>query len=310
VQRASTWLVLGLSAGGCLPADTRPLPGRALVSVHASDSLLDGITAGETEDGWAIEYQRVLLGLGRVNLGGDRCTTYSDADYTRLFDMLLPGAQKVSEQYALGACDFNFGVVPPSAESLLGRGVSEADAVFMRTPAGDAALPARGISIHVEGRATRGRASEHFAWSFRWRVAYRDCAATLDGERVSGLQLASGDEQEVEIQISGEALFRDDPDPELGKLRFAALAAADQESGNADGEVSLDELRRVKLANLPGAPGYQRLGTADPPDLPPFVGAEPTLEDYLYVSGFPGVARFRDTGSCDTRVRARDQFEQ
>jgi hypothetical protein len=298
------WLVLGL-AFGCLPADTRPPPARALVSVHPSDSLLAGIPAAATEDGWAIEYQRFLLGLGRVQLEGDDCVTYSDADYTRIFDMLQPDTQKVSEQYALGSCDFSFGVVQPSEDSLLGQGVSEADSVFMRTPGMDASAPRRGISLYVEGQATRGNATEHFAWALRRRVAYDKCAATLDGERLQGLELASGDEQQVAIQISGEALFQDNPEPEQAQLRFAAFAAADLVSGNADGEVSLEELREIKLSDLLEAGGYRLRSSADDPEVPQFEGAEPTLEDYLYATAFPGVARFRDNGSCDVHVRTR-----
>jgi hypothetical protein len=303
------WLVLGLALG-CLPADTRPPPARALVRVHPSDSLLAGIPAAATQDGWAIEYQRFLLGLGRVQLEGDRCVTYSDADYTRIFDMLQPDAQKVSEQYALGSCDFSFGVVPPSEDSLLGQGVSEADSVFMRTPGMDASVPRRGISLYVEGQATQGNTREHFAWAFRRRVAYGNCSVTLDGEQVHGLELASGEEQQVEIAISGEALFEDDPDPEHAQLRFAAFAAADLVSGNADGEVSLEELRDTKLSGLLEAGGYRLRSSADAAEVPQFDGAEPTLEDYLYASAFPGVARFRDNGGCEVRVRTRfDDFE-
>lgn len=288
---------------GCLPADTRPPPARAIVSVHPSDSLLAGIAA--TEDGWAIEYRRFLLGLGRVSIGGDLCTQYSDANYTRIFDMLLPDTQKVSEQYALGSCDFGFGVVQPSDDSLLGQGVSDADAVFMRTPGMDASVPRRGISVYVEGQATRGNVSQHFAWAFRRRLVYEHCFATLDGERVSGLELSSGEEQQVAIQISGDALFQDDPDPELARLRFDAFARADLVSGNADGEVSLEELRQVEIADQPEDGRYRLRPSAEPSEVPQFAGVQPTLEDYLYASALPSVARFRDNGSCDVRVRTR-----
>jgi hypothetical protein len=304
----STWKWSGLTCAlalGCLPPDTRPPPGRAIVSVHPGDSLLAGIPAAETEDGWAIEYRRFLLGLGRVSIEGDLCTQYSDADYTRIFDMLLPDTQKVSEQYALGSCDFGFGVVQPSDDSLLGQGVTEADAVFMRTPGMDASVPRRGISVYVEGQATRGDVTQRFAWAFRRRVMYRECVATLDGETTSGLELVSGEEQHVAIQISGDALFQDDPHPELAQLRFDAFAAADLVSGNADGEVSLEELRQVKLADLQRADRYPLRVTADPAEVPQFSGTEATLEDYLYTSALPNVARFRDTGTCDVRVRAR-----
>jgi hypothetical protein len=306
----TTWKWGGLTcvlALGCLPADTRPPPARATVSVHPSDSLLTGISA--TEDGWAIEYRRFLLGLGRVSIGGDLCTQYSDADYTRIFDMLRPDTQKVSEQYALGSCEFGFGVVQPSDDSLLGEGVSEADALRMRTPGSDASVPRRGISVYVEGQATRGNVTLRFAWAFRRRVAYQDCFTTLDGERVSGLELASGEEQQVPIQISGDALFQDDPDPEVARLRFDAFAAADLVSNNADGEVTLEELRQVELAALPERGRYQLRAAGDPAEVPQFTGVEPTLEDYLYASALPNVARFRDNGSCEVRVRTRfDNF--
>jgi len=297
-------LAFGLLAFGCLPADTRPPPARAIVSVQASDSLLSGISAAETGDGWAIEYRRFLLGLGRVALEGDRCTPYSDAGYTRIFDMLLPDAQKVSEHYALGSCDFGFAVVQPSEDSLLGPGVSETDAFLMRSPSTDPAVPRRGISVYVEGRAMRGGVTQRFSWELRRRVVYRECSAILAGERISGLELASGEEQQIRIQIPGDALFQDGPDPELAQLRFDAFASADLVSGNADGEVSLAELRQVKLADLP-AGAYPLRSTADPAEVPGFVSAEPTLEDYLYTSALPGVARFRDNGSCEIRVRSR-----
>ncbi|MEO8178224.1 MAG: hypothetical protein ABI895_05260 [Deltaproteobacteria bacterium] len=302
--RWSWRLAFGMLAFGCLPADTRPPPARAIVSVQPSDSLLSGISAAATQDGWAIEYRRFLLGLGRVAIGGDRCTQYSDAEYTRIFDMLQPDTQKVSEHYALGSCDFGFAVVQPSEDSLLGQGVSEVDAHLMRTPSTDPAVPRRGISVYVQGQATRGGVTQRFSWELRRRVAYRDCVAILAGERVSGLELASGEEQQVRIQISGDALFQDGPDPELAQLRFDAFASADLVSGNADGEVSLAELRRVKLADLPEGT-YQLRSTADPAEVPGFASAAPTLEDYLYTSALPGVARFRDNGSCEIRVRSR-----
>jgi hypothetical protein len=128
---------------------------------------------------------------------------------------------------------------------------------------------------------------------------------TLDGEAVSGLELVSGEEQQVAIQISGEAFFQDDPDPELAQLRFDAFAAADLVSGNADGEVTLEELRQVELARLQGQGRYPLRVSTDPAFAPQFSGTEATLEDYLYTSALPNVARFRDTGSCDVRVRSR-----
>src|SRR6185369_10597678 len=106
--------------------------GQALVRVVPSAALTAGLSSSDTADGWAITFDRLLIGLGRVQLDGDACTTYSGAAYSRIFDMLAPGPQKVSEQFALGQCAFQFGVAAPSIDSLLGAGVDSADADAMR----------------------------------------------------------------------------------------------------------------------------------------------------------------------------------
>jgi hypothetical protein len=290
----------------CLPGDTRPPPGSALVTVSADDAISNGISSAATEDGWAIHYQRFLLGIGRVSLDGPDCSTYADADYTRVIDVQAGSAQKVSQQFALGQCSFRFSVAAPSSESLLGTGVSDGDVMFLRTPGADPYAGTGGISIYVEGRAVRGEETKTFAWPFRWRVDYEDCSAEIAGQELSGLEFVGGEEQSVDLLVTGEALFQDDPDPGRAKLRFDPFAQADSLSGNADGEITLEELGQVKISDVQPSAGYGRLDSLSMRRRTLVqLGNPPTLEDYVYAVSFPAVVRFRGSGTCYLDLRER-----
>jgi hypothetical protein len=262
-----------------------------LVVVTANEELLGGIPSSATEDGWSIGYERFLVSLGGVSLDGNSCTTYSEARYGRILDVQDPDAQKLSLSYALGQCDFGFRVSNPSSDSLLGQGVTEADKTFMRTPGTDLYALDRGVSIYVQGTATKNDVSKHFAWSFRQRVEYQKCEAAVDGTRVQGLALGQHDSVEVEIRMHGEALFQDSTDPTRAKLRFDPIAAADSAFGNDDGEVTLSELGRAKLSDVGSATAYVDAdgGTSE----------WKTLEDYVYLALFPAIARYRGDGTCN-----------
>jgi hypothetical protein len=283
-------VAVAAAALSCLPRDTRPPPASVLVTVTANEELLGGISSSATLDGWSVGYQRFLVSLGGVSLDGKSCTTYSEAGYGRILDVQDPDAQKLSISYALGQCDFGFRVSNPSTDSLLGQGVTEEDKTFMRTPGTDLYSLDQGVSIYVQGTATKNDVSKHFAWSFRQRVRYEKCEADVDGTRVEGLGLGQRDAVTVEIRMHGEALLQDNLDPTRAKLRFDALAAADTTFGNDDGEVTLTELGQVKLSDVGSASAYVDGdgGTAE----------YKTLEDYLYLGLFPAIARYRGDGMC------------
>ncbi len=277
---------LGLGALACLPHDTRPPPASVLVTVTANEELLGGIPS--TEDGWSIGYQRFLVSIGGVSLDGKSCNDYSDARYGRVLDVQNPAPQKLSISYALGQCDFGFRISNPSADSLLGEGTTDADKTFMRTPGTDLYSLNQGVSIYVEGTATRADASKRFAWTFRQRVRYEQCALEVDGNRMQGLALAERDAVEVPIEMHGEALFQDGLDPTGAKLRFDPVAAADTTFGDNDGEVTLNELGKVKLSDI----GFTADGGTT---------EFKTLEDFLYLGVFPAIARYRGEGICEPK---------
>jgi hypothetical protein len=278
-----------MALNACLPKDTRPPPSRVLVTASADEAVLSGIPNTSSEDGWDISYDRLLLSLGRVELGGSGCNAYSNARYIRLLDMQQPGAQKVSESYALGQCDFGFGISELASDSPLGANVGAQDLTFMRTVGTDHFVDSDAITAYVEGRAVKQDITKHFAWAFRGRFSFSACASEA---LTQGLTLEKSGSLTVDLQIRGEALFEDQLDAVAPKLRFDAFADADTRFGDNDGQITLDELAQVPLSVL-SALGYVAVDRGTAP--------WQTLGDYVYLGAVPGMVRLGNTGSCTVR---------
>jgi hypothetical protein len=316
IARLALGLCGGASLVSCLPADTRPTPGSLVVTVSSDDQLRNGIEASATVDGWSIEYDRFLVNLGRASLDGDPCNAYSNPAYTRIFDMKTQGAQRVSLLYALGQCDFGFNIGNPNADSLLGAGVTEADATFMRTPGEDPYAGVSGVTIHVKGHASNGAEKKTFTWDFRKRAQYHTCK-TSSG---AGIDMQGSAAATVDIRIRGGVLFADGLGDDA-RLRFGVFADADTKTGDGDGDVTLDELARVPIAAAGldtgdggaflddgGIAGVPRgFGPIDAGSSALDGGAVHglTLRDYVYLALFPNVPRFEDDGTCSVSLRSR-----
>jgi hypothetical protein len=279
-----------LAATACLPKDTRPPPSRVLFTASPSAATKAGALSSPTADGWDISFDRVLISLGRASLDGSDCSVYSDAGYGRVLNLLsAPDAQKISESYALGSCDFGFGIDNPASDSLLGVGATAEDLAFLRTAGSDHYGGPSGISLFVSGKAQKGDNKLTFAWAFRGRARYRECQNTVNGAPVKGLTLAQDGDVAVDVTVHAEALFAENPNDPDSALRFDAIASADA-LGNGDGDVTLDELGKVPLTDLQMASAYTE-GDAG-------VGVWTTLEDFIYLGTAPSVARYQETGTC------------
>lgn len=236
-MRLPKWIAgacAALMSLSCLPSDTRTPPASLLVEASASDMLLHGFV---TEDGWSLTFDRFLLSLGHTSLEG--CTSYTDDGYGRILDLMAGPDQRVSLLYGLGQCRFSFRISHPNSESVLGEGVTERDQSFMRTPNTEDDTD-QGISVHVEGNATKNGEKQHFAWSLRRKVEVQAVIPSAETE-ASSLTLSKGDAKRLLIEIRGEELFRVS---ESGQLVFGVFADADE---NADGEVTLTELEGVSV---------------------------------------------------------------
>lgn len=291
----------------CLPTDTRPPPAEVMLTASSSEQTRTGIPL--TDDGYHVEFERLLVAVGQAHAGDDgrsaaTCSEYSSANYTRLFDFVqVASAEKVNLVYALGHCAVDFTIRYPNLDAKLETGASKADVDFMRTPGSDAYATDAGVSVWVIGSATNGAVNKHFEWPFRERIGYIGCwVPGEDGTRVTGVNLESEGHVAINVEMQAEALFRDQLDPTAAKLRFQPFADAD---ADGDGNVTLDELDAVDIAELDPPYEYPTMPDADG-RLPYFCSdqdANPvtvhTLGEYAYCALAPSIARFQGNGGCD-----------
>jgi hypothetical protein len=329
--------VAAVSVISCLPKDTRPPPGSLDVTATADSTLLGGGRSISTSDGWTVSYDRFLIAISSQLSGDSTCASYYTDGYRRIFDMGFPGPQKVNLLYALGHCNFGFRVASADPDPLepLGEGVTQADKNLMATADTDFyTKEPTGIALYAKGKATKGDVTKTFTWSFRQRISYQRCAepavpgdaagaddaaggddaagadAELDANELTGPQgvdLAGGDAKSVDIRIHGESLFLDSTDPTKGALRFDVIAAADDMSGDHDGDVTLLELHKISLSDISVPGRYQQPPPSAGAAVPDSGNAAwTTLEDFVYLGLVPKVARFEDKGTCSTMPRRGD----
>lgn len=271
----------------CLPEDTRPPPAEVLVSLRGAERTIRGFT---TVDGWDVRFRRVLVTVGGVDVEGDACDEYSDADYFRVLDAQLDKPQKIGLIYGLGTCDLEFRARNPETDSLLGENVSEDMKKLMREPGSDPYEPRAGITFLVIGSAQRGAEQKQFWWNYRRpRVAFDACVMPGEGY----FTLGENQKKTIELQVHADVLFHTTFDPMNPAPRFDHLAAADVDG---DSVITIEELATLDLRNT----GIDVTGME---------GAEnwKTVGDYLYDGQFPQMLRIGPTpfGRCKIRVGAR-----
>jgi hypothetical protein len=289
-------IALGCSLDACLPADTRPPPGRLLVDVTSDASLSPSRTPFETEDGWSISFERFLLGIGNTGFNEEQesCNDYQGfgSQYGRLLDLAAQETQRLSEMRFLGICSLSFEVAEPRPSDVLGQGVTDAELLAMRYPADDAFTKGRGVALRATGSARQGDRVKHFDWAFRQRLIFEDCRF----DDASGIELsAGGDEKTIEIVVSGAVLFQRAVDDT--RLSFDAFAVADDVYGDADGNVTLEEMAEVALDADGSVAQGGNTGAAGSTG----AGESNTLAELVYLELFPQVARYRGDGTCEIR---------
>jgi len=298
VIRRASFLLLAWGAFSCLPADTRPPPATVLLDVSPNDASQKGVT---TVDGWSISIDRFFVGIGDASVG-DACISYSDAGYSRLLDGKRADDQKLSLLFGLGQCEIDYRISPPASDMLLGTGVTEADAILLATKDIDPYVtqPA-GISVDLGATATRGTSIKRLHWSFRQRIRYRNCQTPVDGQPAKPLDFPSNANLTYHIALMPDALLRDDNN-ETASLRFDAIASADTMFGDADGNVTLDELGKVSM-DVARQAGPYGIGVAAPTMMSPVTIQ--SLEDYVYLVLLPTIPQFREPILCEPTIGNR-----
>jgi hypothetical protein len=234
--------LLAATAQGCLPADDRPEPGSVLVNVQRSAAATEGFV---TDDGWSLTLDRFVTAIGEMRLSGDECVDYSLAGYYRLSDFTVADYAKASLQYGLGACTINFGIGPPSEDTILMAGVTAADVALMETPdptSTEESWHTR-TALMVMGRAELGLETKTFSWLLRRRQHIGACRTPAGDQDLSAIELDAGDSFVRELEVRPQELFRLSPAID-SPIEFGRIAAAD---ADRDGSVTLEELAAVPL---------------------------------------------------------------
>jgi hypothetical protein len=231
-----------LSLAGCGSSDDSGEAGRGSVNftVWGEEFIEDGIPAEEFQDGWSVTFERFLITLGDVRVETAGGAEAGRIEGTALFDLVAKGPHPVgSFELAARAWD-RVGYAVPAADAATeaSDGASDADLDAMQDS---------GHSVYVVGSASLDDRTKTFAWGFTNTTRYRDCVAEIDGQEVHGVVIANGGDESVELTIHGDHFFYDDLASPDAVPRFEAMAGADTDD---DGEVTLDELRAVKLVDI------------------------------------------------------------
>ncbi len=140
------------------------------------------------------------------------------------------------------------GLKKPRRTRSVRSSASSEDATLMRNG---------GYSVYIAGNATKESITKTFGWGFTNSTRYDDCVFEVEGKENRGVSITSGGTESVQLTIHGDHFFYDDLASQEAVIRFNGIAAADADS---DGEVTLDELGRVKLVDV--AEGTYGTGSA------------------------------------------------
>jgi hypothetical protein len=231
-------------------------------------------------DGWTVRYSKFLVMIGEVKVETHEEVGATQAT-SKVFDVHKPGPVVVETFTGLPAREWDhvsYAIAPwPHAESV------NADARDVER------MKAEGFSVYVEGTATKGGVTKRFAWGFPTNTLYAHCESPDLG---AGVTVPNGGEETVQLTIHGDHLFFDDLQSPEAKMRFDAMAAADNLGiSGADGEVTLEELAAVDLTELP--PDQYGTGGA---------GNVRNLRDFV-TALVRTVGHFRGEGECSPESR-------
>jgi hypothetical protein len=301
-MKAALALLAGTTCAACLPVDDRPPPGVLTVNLESDDSLGPERAPFTTDDGWSISYSSFVMSIGYTQLGeSDACSDYGSAfgpgrGYNRLIELNSAEVQRISEVRLIGTCSLGFWNRDPEDDSVLGEGVTEDMRALLLAKEDDQYTSGLGTTLYVKGEATRGEQTKTFEWFFRQAIRHIDCEVETDAGIERGIQLEGEEERSYELFVRGKSLFSSTFQGEA--LEFAPFTSADDEYGNGDGEITLEELDLVPL-------GLGRLdrAIATPANLTSFGG-------YVYMALVSDLVRFRTTGTCQVEQAFTEETER
>jgi hypothetical protein len=192
--------------------------GTLSVRVSGEEAALSGYPAGEIafEDGWSLEFHKILLSLSKLTLATTRGDRADDGDDPVIVD-LHRGETELWRLEGLAAQRWDqvgYRYTPPSAATRTVGEVSADDIERMR---------GAGYSLFIEASVRKDDREVDVSWGFPLQIAMAHCQNGLDG--TDGIVIRDNAVTQGEITVHLDHLFLDDWAVAEPSLRFDAMAA-------------------------------------------------------------------------------------
>jgi len=223
--------------------------GKAKFTTWGEAYIEDGIPAdpeGEAGfvDGWDLRYDKFLVNFHGITVADADGNVGAKASKSYFVDNTKPNRKQLivfSDLEAKAWEAVSYQIKPAEAKAVVISGDAEDLAMMVGA----------GYSIYVEGSATKESVTKTFHWGFTTATQYEGCHHEEEGKDTLGIVVTNGSTDTSELTTHGDHFFYDrlqeSPDPKIKtRLRFDEKAAAD-DGGNADGEITLQEMSELPI---------------------------------------------------------------
>jgi hypothetical protein len=226
-----------LSLAGCGGTGTLTFTTWGEEYIETRIPMKEGMEAGFV-DGWSLSFSKFIATFKNIALAQKTGGSGPAQMGAVIVDLTKKGPVPLltMERVPAGKWDkVSYGIAPDSAAAPVGT-IAMADVATAKDG---------GLSVWIEGTATKGAATKRFDWRFTTDTRYEDCTNKDFGE---GVTVAVGGTETVQLTIHGDHFFYDDLASGDPSLRFETYAQAD---ANRDNTITLEELAQVQLTTLP-----------------------------------------------------------
>lgn len=262
-ERTLGWLPLLLAALGAAACSdpTDQGSGTERFTTWGEEFIERGIPAGDGTsgfvDGWSLKYHKFLVNFHSISVADAAGKVVANLDKPRFVDNTKAGVKELTTFAELDAKAYS------QVSYEIKPAVEDEEVVGDADPADLAMMVRDGLSLYVEGEATKKELKKTFHWGFKTQTSYTDChSAAENGISSYGVVITNGQTDESELTTHGDHLYYDslqsgdNAKPTL--IRFDEKAAAD-DAGDRDGDITLQELCQEYIDpssyNTSGLPG-------------------------------------------------------
>ncbi len=206
--------------------------GTLTVEIWGEEFIEEGIPADEFADGYALVFSKFLVTVSDISVAQQNKEPALTASEMKVWDVVKKGPATIESSTAK-AGDYTVSAyrISPATEKAFSGNASSDDVDMMIE---------KGLSVYVEGTASKENNTLSFAWGFSTDTVYDPCHSIG--------QLMPQGKATVQLTIHGDHLFYDSATSEEPALVFNDIALAD---GDNDGVITEEELLAYDITALP-----------------------------------------------------------